>query len=214
MRHASLSRNDYPHVKFWTRKEWADYTSNEIATTDKPRGKVRSSQGINVTMRYVEGENGEAVDGHVATEIRRYARSVWVHIANSYGAPPKWGDACVKVSQFYRQHMCSKFPILQFCELDWKVDLIATDNYPSWYSWWVKKSMGGKMDPKVEEKAALGLTEDTPPKRGHDSSSEPLPKRMKVADEMGMDVVTNGDVEFQFQVCSWIFYDHSYTTNW
>jgi hypothetical protein len=138
--HASLSRNDYPHVKFWTRKEWADYTSNEvneIATTgtDKPHSKVRSSQGINVTMRYVEDEKGEAVNGHVATDIRRYARSIWVHIANTCGAPPKWGEAGVKVSQLYRQHMCSKFLILQFCELDWKVDLIATDNYPSWYSW-------------------------------------------------------------------------------
>ena len=222
MRPTPLSRNDYPHVKFWTRKEWAGYTSNEIATTDRPRGKVRSSQGINVTMQYVEGENGEPVDGHVATEIRRYARSIWVHIANTYGAPQKWGDAGVKVSQIYRQHMCTRFPILQFCELDWKADLIATDNYPSWYSWWVKK---GKMDIKTEEKAALDATEDTPPKRAHDPLSEPIPKRMKVADETEMDVVTNGelptahwqlsqDVDFQFQVCSWIFYTYSYTTNW
>lgn len=213
MRHTSLSRNDYPHVKFWTRKEWADYTSNEIATTDsdKPRGKVRSSQGINVTMRYVEDENGEAINGHVATEIRRYARSIWVHIANTDGAPAKWGDAGVKISQIYRQHMYSKFPILQFCELDWKVDHIATDNYPSWYGWWAKKSTG-RMEPKIEENAAI-LTEDIPPKRARDSSEERLTKRMKVADEMGMDVVENGelpsthlspDVEFQFQVCSWI----------
>lgn len=210
-RHTSLSRTDYPHIKFWTRKEWADYTSNEIATTDKPRGKVRSSQGINVTMQYVEGENGEAVNGHVATEIRRYARSIWVHIANTNGAPPKWRDAGVKVSQIYRQHMYSKFPILQFCELDWKVDQIATDNYPSWYSWWVKKSTG-RMEPKIEEKAA-SPTEDIQHKRAHDSSEGILTKRRKLADEMGMDAVENGDlpsthqspdVEFQFQVCSWI----------
>jgi hypothetical protein len=195
---------------------------------DKPRGKVRSSQGINVTMLYAEGENGEAVNGHVASEMRKYARSIWVHIANTYGAPPKWGDAGVKISQIYRQHMYSKFPILRFCELDWKVDLIATDNYPSWYSWWAKKPTGGKMDAKIEEKAvALSLTEDPPPKRAHELSSEPLPKRIKVANETGtpmdLDVVANGelpstqlspDLGAQFPVCTWIWYAHSYATNW
>ena len=29
--------------------------------------------------------------------------------------------------------------MLQLCESDWKVDQIATDNYPSWYSSWHKK---------------------------------------------------------------------------
>jgi hypothetical protein len=188
----------------------------------KPRGKVRSSQGINVTMCYVEDENGDVIDGHVATEIRRYARSIWVHISNNYGAPPKWGDADVKVSQTYRRLMYSRFSMLRLCELDWKVDLIATDNYPSWYSWYAKKPTGGKTHAKTEEKAALCLTEDTP-KRAHDSSSDPAFKRIKVADEIGMDVVTDGelsstqlspDLGFQFQVCTWICYAHSYATNW
>ena len=122
--HTSLSCTDYPHIKFWTRKEWADYTSNEIATTDKPHGKVRSSQGINVTMRYVEGENGEAVDEHVATEIQQYAWSIWVHIVNTNRAPPKWGDVGVKIPQIYCQHMYSKFLILQFWKLDWKLTIL------------------------------------------------------------------------------------------
>jgi hypothetical protein len=161
-------------------------------------------------MLYAEDENGEAVDGHVASEIRKSARSVWVHIANTYGAPAKWGDAGVKVAEVYRHHMYSRFPILRFCELDWKVDLIATDNYPSWYSWFAKRSTGGKTEAKTEaHEASLSIAEDTPPKRPHDSSSEPLPKRSKMTEEVETDVVTKGelpraqpseDTGFQFQV--------------
>jgi hypothetical protein len=178
---------------------------------DKPRGKARSSQGINVMMLYVEEENGEIVNGHVASEIRKYARSVWVHIAKTCGAPAKWGDAGVKISQAYREHMYSRFPFLQFCELDWKVDLIATDNYPSWYSWFAKKL---KTDTKTEQDEVvltIAGADDVPLKRARDSSSEPLPKRTKVTEEIGMDVVAKGelpsaqpsqDMGFQFQVCA------------
>src|ERR1700720_3938269 len=30
--------------------------------------------------------------------------------------------------------MCHHFPKLRLCENDWKVELLATENYPSWYN--------------------------------------------------------------------------------
>jgi len=36
--------------------------------------------------------------------------------------------------------MNSRFPELRFCELDWKSEQVATDNYPSWYTTWAFKS--------------------------------------------------------------------------
>lgn len=60
---------------------------NDVATIDKQHRKARSSQGINVMMVYTEDENSKVVDGHVALEIQTYAQSVWVHMANIYGAP-------------------------------------------------------------------------------------------------------------------------------
>ena len=35
--------------------------------------------------------------------------------------------------------MNSRFPELRFCDLDWKSEQIATDNYPSWYATWASK---------------------------------------------------------------------------
>jgi hypothetical protein len=158
-------------------------------------------------MLYVEDKNGKVVDGHIASEIRKYARSVWVHIAKVYGAPPKWSDAGVKIAQVYHEHMYSRFLFLQLCELDWKVDLIATDNYPLWHSYYIKKL---KTDTKAEqvEVALSTIAEDSPPKHAHgsshahDLSSEPLPKRTKVIEKVGIDAQPNQDITFQFQVCA------------
>lgn len=63
-----VSCNDYPHIKFWTRKEWLDHEI-DITMTKKPCGKVRASQGINVSMRYVEDELSNIVDRFVASKM-------------------------------------------------------------------------------------------------------------------------------------------------
>jgi hypothetical protein len=43
--------------------------------------------------------------------------------------------------------MYSRFPILELCELNWKVDLITTDTYPAWYGWWSKNTVMVKDEP-------------------------------------------------------------------
>lgn len=92
-------------------------------------------------------------------QIRTNNRSGWD--LEALGAPMKWGDASVKIAQVYRKHMYSWFPILQFCELNWKVDHISTDSYPSWYSWFVKRP---KTDAKTDqEEVVLTIAEDPPP---------------------------------------------------
>ena len=94
----ALVCSDYPRVKFWTKQEWMDYNSNDVtSTTDKTRGKGRAAQGVNVTIRFAELEDGTVVDGHVAGNIRRCARSVWVHLANKDEAPSKWRSASMLV---------------------------------------------------------------------------------------------------------------------
>ncbi|KAG6906994.1 hypothetical protein DXG01_011041 [Tephrocybe rancida] len=38
------------------------------------------------------------------------------------------------VVEHFREEMKHKFPMLGYCENDWKIEQIATNNYPSWYS--------------------------------------------------------------------------------
>jgi hypothetical protein len=196
-----LRREDYPNVRFWTKRDWLDRSEQEsdnmILDNSGRRGKARASQGINVTMRYVEDENGKLVNGHRATEMRRHARLIWVHMAKSGGPPLSWGKADVKLSQTYCQEMRQRFPELALCDLDWKADQIATDNYPSWFKNWSESSQKAPVKHEQEDSgAALNQKRLNLP-----TPDEPAAKKLKVtADLSGL---PNPEVNMNsFQVCT------------
>lgn len=192
--HTTLRREDYPNVRFWTRHEWNSAAQDDILQVDLPedseafpeleeegtdskepvpapacRGKHRASQGINVTMKYIEYEDGSVVDGFRAAEIRRYARSIWVQMALEEKLPRTWSDADAKSLTAYNESMIQRFPELGLCAADWKANMVATDNYPSWRHNWLKKK--GKDNSKS--------------KRPNDNKSEASMKRQKKTDECG-----------------------------
>jgi hypothetical protein len=84
-------------------------------------------------MRYVELEDGTVIDGDRAGEIRKFARCIWVSFAKKGPPLSKWGQADIEMRQIYCREMGQRFPELTYCDLDWKADQIATDNYPSWF---------------------------------------------------------------------------------
>jgi hypothetical protein len=126
-------RDDYPLVKYWYRHEWTNAENSQVAMIGAP-GKTRASHGENVTLRFVEDENGNIIDGFRATAIRKFSREIWSGLGNIGKAPKTWGKVDAKVANEYRTEMGQKFPELQLCEGSWKADLIATLNYPSWYN--------------------------------------------------------------------------------
>ena len=177
-----LRREDYPDVRFWTRRDWMDRSEqdNDIMDNSGRRGKARASQGINVAMRYVENESGSIVNGYRATEMRRHARLIWVHMANNGGVPLSWGKADVKLSQTYCREMRQRFPELALCDLDWKADQIATDNYPSWYKNWSENSQKALVKHEKEDpSAALN-----PKRLNMPTPDEPAAKKLKVTADL------------------------------
>jgi hypothetical protein len=129
---SDTNREDYPLVKYWYRHEWT--TENSQVAMIGASGKARASQGENVTLRFVEDEKGNVIDGFRATAIRKFSREIWSGLGNIGKAPKSWGKVDAKVAAEYRTEMGRKFPELRFCEGNWKADLIATLNYPSWYN--------------------------------------------------------------------------------
>jgi hypothetical protein len=132
--------SNYPNVKFWRKQDWINWGKSAKGVSDlnrkgpSERGKTRASQGENVKMQYIEDENGVAVDGHKASEIRRITRSIWAHLASIGKAPKTWTKIDIMSGQQYRQEMHRQFPELRLCELDWKADMIAIEYYPSWHN--------------------------------------------------------------------------------
>jgi hypothetical protein len=182
--HTTMCWEDYPNINFWTKHQWTEFLSNtltDIHAGPQARGQVHAAQGINVTMRYVELEDGIAIDGNRAGEIRKFVRSIWVSFSKKGPPPPKWGQADIEMRKMYCDEMGCWFLELKFCELDWKSDQVTTDNYPSWYVNWLPKSEVGQM--KQEEGETASLDSSTHAKRSCKASTKLATKRsrMKVA---------------------------------
>lgn len=157
-------RENYPLVKFWYRHEWNTAENNHVAHIGA-HGKARAAQGENVTLRFIENENGSIIDGFRATALRRFARELWAGL-NSVGKAPKtWGKVDAAVATQYRNEMERRFSELRLCDNSWKVDLLATLNYPSWYN------------NNVEKEEHLKRTSVDPPpvaKRPRASADDPV----------------------------------------
>lgn len=194
--HPSLRQEDYPNIRFWTRQDWNAAAQEQVLEVDAAeegetfpdfdeedggskdpspgpanvRGKHRSSQGINVAMKYIELEDGTVVDGFRAAEIRRYARSLWVQMALDGKLPRTWSDVDATSQATYNESMSQRFVELRFCATDWKANLVATDNYPSWRHNWMKK--------KNKDTTSMS-------KRSADNHLEAAAKKLKVSSEYG-----------------------------
>ncbi len=121
-------------------------------------------------MKYIELEDGSVVDGYRAAEIRRFARSLWVQMALNNKLPKVWGDADATSLSTYNESMAQRFQELRLCASDWKTNLVATDNYPSWrYNWLRKQS---KNNSTAKRTIDIDLSKD-------DTS---LAKRAKIAE--------------------------------
>ncbi|KAJ7440674.1 hypothetical protein B0H11DRAFT_2252817 [Mycena galericulata] len=103
-----LSRDDYPLVKYWYRTDYAhgsDGVSNNGAPAPR-RGGALSSQGINVSDRYIETEDGEIVNGYRVTAMGKTAGQIWFGFVAKGISPPTWGQASLEVVTMYNNEMC------------------------------------------------------------------------------------------------------------
>lgn len=124
------------------------------------RGKTRSAAGINVSMQYIELKNGTVIDGHRATNMRQFARCLWVQLAVDGKLFASWGEVDAGSKMFYYREMADRFEELAYCELDWKAEMIASDNYSGWKQTWLKKRAAeenGTIDNPAQKKTRTRL---------------------------------------------------------
>ena len=193
-----LSHENYPNIKFWTKRQWTAFSADKVPdvfTGSQARGRACAAQGINVAMRYVELEDGTVITGDRAGDIQKFARSIWVSFSKKGPPPSKWGQADIEMRKTYCKEMGKRFQELTYCELDWKAEQVATDNYPSWYNHWLPTQI-------KEEDGETGMLI----KRSRKMSMKTANKRSKTADvdEMRMDsrtvapLITSGLLKVTF----------------
>ena len=96
-------------------------------------------------MRYLQHENGDVVDGWRASDIRRFARSIFVGFALQGKVFQSWVEGVDAASRTscYRD-MVARFPEVGLCELDWKSEQIASEIYSQWRGNWINKQEAEK----------------------------------------------------------------------
>ena len=97
------------------------------------RGKSHIAAGANVTFGFVEDSNGVVVDGFYISQLMGFMREVWLELLQKNLAPTTWGQGAATVCNFFQIEVYKHFPDLRLCENHWKVDYIATTNYPGWH---------------------------------------------------------------------------------
>ena len=147
-----LNPKDFPKVQFWHKQHWIAFSSDNSTkvNSESQHGCALAAQNINVAMQYVKTKDGAVIDGDRATDICCFACTVWLSIAKNKSLPATWGQADIDVRQQYCNEMGSCFPKLRLCDLNWKAEQIATDNYPSWFNNWTSK-YGSHMNQKDED---------------------------------------------------------------
>lgn len=155
-----LSRCDFPHVRFWTKKEWDEHSSRlKDASGSKGKAPDRFSKGLNTTALYMENENGMPISGDTVTQMRAAARMVWIELFDRGKAPISWGKASLDARNMYYSELEMRWGFLRFCENHWKADALATANYSQWY----RSHKGRITDAKAAEKGEV--SEARAPKR-------------------------------------------------
>lgn len=124
-------REDYPSVRFWCRNEWESFVTEAKASSTWHQNT--SKTGPCDSLAFITDPNGKSINRIQATAIRQFARGLWQTLANANRDPITWGSADLSVIRFYRNNMYSDFPDLRLCDNDWKVDMIAQKDYPSWH---------------------------------------------------------------------------------
>lgn len=133
-----------PNVRYWTRQEWTAATADRVADFEEAgqsgaRGRTRAAQGINVNMRYIEDRNGQPINGHLASDIRRHARAIFVGFALEGRLFSSWTEADHTSLKAYYREMAERFEELRLCANDWKAEMVALDIYRTWRDQWQKK---------------------------------------------------------------------------
>ena len=110
-------KEDFPQINYWTRQSWNEDSKKNGASDVNCQGVSECGQshvakGVNVTMQYIEDEQGQMIDGHRAAAIWTLVCLILIALANAGKAPTKWSQADVMVTQGYRCKMQQQFPEL------------------------------------------------------------------------------------------------------
>lgn len=120
---------DQSIFQYWHEADWK-------AATDSKTGRTNTGGDRIMPYDFLESQNGKRIDPQVLTQIRSYAKSVYIYMFNSKEFPTvvrRWHrDQTVAHVEFIKEKMYSAWPEFTYCSHHWKLIHFITIHYPSW----------------------------------------------------------------------------------
>lgn len=120
---------DHANFQYWNEADWKAANDSKTGWTNTGGEKIQQYD-------FVEDRNGKRTDPKVLTQIRAYAKTVYVYMATSKEFPTvvrRWHrDQTVAHLEFIKRKMYAAWPQFTYCSNDWKLIHFVTIHYPSW----------------------------------------------------------------------------------
>ncbi|KAF4565755.1 hypothetical protein EYR40_002178 [Pleurotus pulmonarius] len=124
----SPKRADMQLVQFWT---WDEYTAAKNTRKGNTSDTSTQEKKGSKMLWFIETADGEPIKEERAKAMRRHCRAFW----NGMKIVPKtWGRVDLKTHSEFSKVMSMNYPELTYCEGTWKLDQLASIDYPSWHS--------------------------------------------------------------------------------
>ncbi|KAG2049731.1 hypothetical protein BDR06DRAFT_1011813, partial [Suillus hirtellus] len=115
------SRDAYPGIQFWTRTDFDKFAENP-EHGGRNRGKAP----------WLELEDGHPVTTNILKAIHKAIREAWAELVNRGIAPPTYSRICATGKKLVYNLVVKQFPLLLLDNNGWKLELLCTNDYPSW----------------------------------------------------------------------------------
>ncbi|KAF8958602.1 hypothetical protein BDZ97DRAFT_1923497 [Flammula alnicola] len=145
-------QDDYPGVKYWTRREYNQHLNSKKKAAGvvdpmqvkKRRGGARLSESNeNTATDYIELEDGTIVDGDTAQSIRKLMRSIFIEMEKSrtMALPDTWSEAGVTERSYVLQELYSEYPYIRYCDDNWKAIFLASHTLSEYKAYKKRRAM-------------------------------------------------------------------------
>lgn len=128
----ALERANFAAVQFWTEDDWQAY--EKAAKKNKPTrvGNQEGDEAEKFTGRFIENVDGSPVPKWRRLDMLKVLKKIFVILDTRGIAPSTWGrGASIEAQELVQTMMYKRYPELRLCHGDWKVEHLATAEYPN-----------------------------------------------------------------------------------
>ena len=151
-------------IRFWTHESFNRYVNSAEGLTKKESA---------ASVTFLEDENGVTHTREVIKSLRKELKTVFRDLAIKGLAPKSWGKASASAKNIVRDHMERNWPLLRLAENGWKLEHLASLDYPGWMR--TNLNENGKLMFKDEDSESGPIRK----RKAGVSKSEQIDKKLK-----------------------------------